>query len=101
MMLEIPDDVAERLNALAKQTDLDVADILRDMLARHEDEIAAKGRKWATAADLGRLAEKAALELEALRLEDSDATRMPTTAENSRQILQEIFAEKFHRRADA
>ena len=95
MMLEIPEDVAERLKALAKQSDREVADILREMLMRYESEIAAKGRKWATAADLARVSKIAALELDALRVENSANSQPTNTAANSREILKEIYAEKF------
>jgi len=93
MMLEIPEDVAERLKALAKQSDRDVADILRDMLMRYEPEIAAKGRQYATAADLGRNAEEFRQAMQ--RLDIGDSQKPSNTAANSREILKEIYAEKF------
>ena len=88
MMLEIPEDVAERLKALAKQSDRDVADVLRDMLTLHESEVVAKGGKWATAADLGRNAEEFSKAMQ--RLDIGDSQKPSNTAENSREILKEI-----------
>ena len=93
MMLEIPKDVAERLKALAKQSDREVADILRDMLTLHESEVVAKGRQYATAADLARVAEEFAKAVKRLDIEDNQ--KPMNTAENSREILKEIYAEKF------
>ncbi len=99
MMLEIPEDVAERLKALAKQSDRDVADVLRDMLTLYESEVIAKSGKWATAADLARVAEEFAKAVKRLDIEDNQ--KPMNTAANSRQILQDIYAEKFRKRADA
>ena len=38
MTIDIPEDIALRLEALAKQNDADISDLLRDMLARYEAE---------------------------------------------------------------
>ena len=102
MLMEIPDDIAGRLKALAERNDRRVEDVLYDMLMLHDAAIkVAEGRKYATAADLGRVAKQAAVELEALRREESDASCKSTTADNSGQVLQEIYAEKLHQRADS
>ena len=37
MTIDIPEDIAQRLAALAKQNDADISDLLRDMLARYEE----------------------------------------------------------------
>lgn len=118
MMLDIPEDVAERLKALAQERGVDVADLLRDMLNRHEAECDeqkkavtandvgrnaaefVEERRRATAADLGRIAKKAALELDALRQENGDSLQPANTAANSREILSEIYAEKHKARVD-
>ncbi len=119
MLVDIPEDVAERLKALAEQQDVDIADLLREMLGRHEAECGAKQKKVvtaadlgrnaeafveetrrATAADLGRIAKKAALELDALRQENGESLQPANTAANSREILSEIYAEKHKARAD-
>lgn len=102
MLVEIPDDIAGRLKALAERNDRAMEDVLRDMLMLHDAALeVAQGRKYATAADLGRIAKKAALELEELRLENGESLQSANTDENSRQILQEIYAEKSKQRADS
>ncbi|MYD10222.1 MAG: hypothetical protein F4X02_09280 [Chloroflexi bacterium] len=96
MMLEISDDIARRLKSLAERQSRGIDDVLYDMLKLHDTALeVAKGRKYATAADLGRVAKKAALELEELRLENGDILQPANTDESSRQILQEIYDEKF------
>lgn len=93
MMLDIPEDVAERLKALAQERDVDVADLLRELLNRHESEIRAKPKKVVTLADLGRNAEAFAKAVQRQDIEDSQ--QAGNTAANSRDILKEIYAEKF------
>lgn len=44
MTIDIPEDIALRLEALAKQNDADISDLLRDLLERYED-IARRQRK--------------------------------------------------------
>lgn len=143
MMLEIPEDVAERLKALAKKSDVQIGDLLRDLLNRHESEESVEQKRRATAADQGRIAKEVARRYEALAkqrgadvgdvrrallelLESDDCddeAPLPTladmarnanefakaiqrenreegqqstnTALNSREILKEIYAEKF------
>ena len=98
MMLEISDDIARRLKSLAERQSRGIDDVLYDMLKLHDTALeVAKGRKYATAADLGRVAKKAALELEELRLENGDILQPANTDESSRQILQEIYDEKFNK----
>ena len=45
MMLDLPEDVAERLKALVEQRDADVGELLRELLSRHEAECVAKQKK--------------------------------------------------------
>ena len=59
--MHIPESIALRLEELAKQNDVDISDLLRDMLIsraaeRHTDE-----KQWATLADLARNAKAAGL----------------------------------------
>ncbi|MCY4063424.1 MAG: hypothetical protein OXG53_13725 [Chloroflexi bacterium] len=61
MTIEIPEDVALRLEELSKQDDADIGDLLRDLLARYEDERAAKAKRRATGADFARNAKAAGL----------------------------------------
>lgn len=93
MMVDIPKDVAERLKALAEQQDADVADLLREMLSRHEAECGAKQKKVVTLADLGRNAEAFVKAVQ--RQDKEDSQQAGNTAANSREILKEIYAEKF------
>jgi len=77
MTIDIPEDVALRLEELAKQDDTDIGELLCDLLERYEDERAAKQKRWATGADFARNAKAAGL-----------ASPEPTnTAERSREIL--------------
>ena len=102
MLLEIPDDIAGRLKALAERNDRGIEDVLYDMLTLYDTALeVAEGRKYATAADLGRVAKKAALELEELRLENGESLQSANTDEGSRQALQEIYTDKFKQRADS
>ena len=97
MLVEIPDDIARRVSKRWRNdNDRRIEDVLYDMLKLYDTALAvAKGRKYATAADLGRVAKKAALELEELRLENGESLQSAGTDESSRQVLQEIYAEKF------
>jgi len=100
MMLEIPDDIAGRLKALAERQDRGIDDVLYDMLKLHDTALeVAKGRKYATAADLGRNAAEFAKAIEREGIEGNQ--KSANTAENSRQVLREIYAEKFRQRADS
>ena len=93
MMLDIPEDVAARLKALAQERGVDVDELLRELLNRHESERVAKQKKAVTAADLGRNAEAFRKAIKRQSIEDS---KLPTnTATNSREILKEIYADKF------
>ncbi len=93
MLLEIPEDVAERLKALAKQKDADVGKLLREILNRYESENGAKQKQVATLADMGRNAEEFAKAIQRQNTGDNQQPR--NTAANSREILKEIYAEKF------
>ena len=61
MTIEIPEDVALRLEELAKLDDADIGDLLRDLLARYEAERDAKAKRRATGADFARNAKEAGL----------------------------------------
>ena len=93
MLLEIPEDVAERLKALAKQKDADVGKLLREILNRYESENGAKQKQVVTLADMGRNAEEFAKAIQRQNIGDNQQPR--NTAANSREILKEIYAEKF------
>ncbi|MCY3917402.1 MAG: ribbon-helix-helix protein, CopG family [Chloroflexi bacterium] len=90
MTIDIPEDLALRLEELAKRNDADVGDLLRDLLARYEDERAAKQKRWATGADFARNAKAAGL-----------ASPEPVdTSARSREILNTEFADYLKRRSN-
>ncbi|MCY3864862.1 MAG: ribbon-helix-helix protein, CopG family [Chloroflexi bacterium] len=90
MTIDIPEDLALRLEELAKRNDADVGDLLRDLLARYEDERAAKQKRWATGADFARNAKAAGL-----------ASPEPLdTSARSREILNTEFADYLKRRSN-
>ena len=90
MTIDIPDDVALRLEQLAQQEDADIGDLLRDMLERYVDERDAKPKRWATGADFARNAKAAGL-----------ASPEPVdTSARSREILNTEFADYLKRRAN-
>ncbi len=90
MTIDIPQDVALRLEELANRKDADIGDLLRDLLARYESEHAAKQKRWATGADFARNAKAAGL-----------ASPEPVdTSARSREILNTEFADYLKRRAN-
>ncbi len=77
MTIDIPEDVALRLEELAEQHDADLGDLLRDMIERYAKERPGDDKRWATLADLARNAKEAGL-----------ASPHPVnTAARSREIL--------------
>ena len=83
MTIDIPEDVAMRLEELAKQNDADIGDLLRDLLERYTAD-----EQWATLADLARHAKKMNM-----------ASPEPVnTAEHSREILNTEYADYLHKR---
>ncbi len=90
MTIDIPEDVALRLEALAKEKDADIGDLLRDFLERYTDESDAKERRRATGADFARNALAAGL----------SSPQPVNTAERSREILNTEFADYLKRRAN-
>ena len=91
MTINIPEDVALRLEKLAKQQDADIGDLLRDLLERYEAERVDDDKQWATLADLARHAK----ELNMSSLEPVD------TAGRSREILNTEFADYLQSRIDS
>lgn len=90
MTIDIPDDVALRLEQLAKQEDADIGELLRDMLERYANDCDSSDKQWATLADLARHAKEAGL-----------ASPQPVnTAEQSREILNTEFADYLKSRID-
>ena len=90
MTIDIPQDVAQRLEELAKRKDADIGDLLRDWLEQYESEHAAKQKRWATGADFARNAKAAGL-----------ASPEPVdTSARSREILNTEFADYLKRRAN-
>ena len=90
MTIDIPEDVALRLEALAKEKDADIGDLLRDFLKRYTDESDAKESRRATGADFARNALAAGL----------SSPQPVNTAERSREILNTEFADYLKRRAN-
>ncbi len=90
MTIDIAEDIALRLEALAKAKDADISDLLRDMIESYEAECAAKQKRWATGAEFARNAKAAGL-----------ASPEPVdTSERSREILNTEFADYLIRRAN-
>ena len=58
MTIDIPEDIALRLEALAKQKDADLNDLLHDLLERYEAEHEGDDKQWATLADMARHAKE-------------------------------------------
>ena len=90
MIIDIPDDIALRLQELAKLNDADVSDLLRDMLARYADERDGNKKRRATTADFARNALAAGL----------SSPHPVDTAERSREILYSEFADYLKRHAN-
>ncbi len=91
MTIDIPEDIALRLEKLAKQNDAEVADLLRDLLERYANESETDDKKWATLADMARHAK----ELNMASPEPVD------TAGRSREILNTEFADYLQSRIDS
>ncbi len=88
MTIEIAEDIALRLEALAKSTDADISDLLRDMIESYEDKGDAKQKRWATGADFARNAKAAGL-----------ASPHPVdTAGRSREILNTEYTDYLYER---
>ena len=90
MTIDIPQDVARRLEALAKEKDADIGDLLRDWLERYEAERENDDKQWATLADMARHAKE-------LNMASSEPV---DTAGRSREILNAEFAEYLQSRID-
>ena len=90
MTIDIPADIARRLEALAERDNLEIEDLLRDMLERFEEEDDAKGRRRPTTADFARNARAAGL----------SSAHPVDTSERSREILNAEFADYLKRRAN-
>ena len=90
MTIDIPEDIALRLEELAKQNDADIGELLRDMLERYANEHETDEKQWATLADLARHAKAAGM-----------ASPEPVnTAERSRDILNTEYADFLKSRID-
>lgn len=90
MTIDIPDDIVQRLEEHAKQNDAEVADLLRDMLARYEDVCDTDDKQWETLASMARHAK----ELNMASPEPVD------TAGRSREILNTEYADYLQSRID-
>ena len=90
MTIDIPEDIARRLHALAEREDNNINALLRDMLERFEEEEDAKDRRRPTTADFARNARAAGL----------SSAHPVDTAERSREILNTEFADYLKRRAN-
>ena len=78
MTIDIPQDIALRLEELAKQQDSEIGDLLRDMIERY-----AADKQWATLADMARHAKE-------LNMASPEPVN---TAERSREILNTEYAD--------
>lgn len=83
MTIDIPEDVARRLEQLAEQHDTDLGDLLRDMVERYAKERTANDKPWATLADLARHAKQM----------NMASPEPANTAERSREILNTEYAD--------
>ena len=88
MTIDIPEDIALRLEALAKRNDADISELLRDFLERYTDESNAKEKRRATGADFARNALAAGL----------SSPHPVDTAERSREILNTEYADYLYDR---
>ncbi len=83
MTIDIPEDVALRLEELAEQRDTSPGDLLREMIERYAKERSHEDKRWATLADLAQNAKEAGL-----------ASPHPVnTAARSREILNAEYAD--------
>ena len=87
MTIDIPEDVALRLEKLAEEQNADVGDLLRDLLNRYA---VADEKPWATLADLARHAKE-------LNMASPEPVN---TAERSREILNTEYADYLKSRID-
>ena len=85
MTIDIPEDIALRLEQLAKQRDTDIGELLRDMIERYTAD-----EQWATLADLARHAKK-------MNMASSEPVN---TASRSREILNTEYADYLKSRID-
>ncbi len=91
MTIDIPEDVALRLEQLAQQRDTDLGDLLRDMIERYAKERTTDEKPWATLADLARHAKQMNM-----------ASPEPVnTAQRSREILNTEYADYLKSRIDS
>lgn len=90
MTIDIPEDIARRLETLAKRKDADIGDLLREWLERYEAEHENDDKQWATLADLARHAKAAGL----------SSPKPVNTAGRSREILNAEFADYLNGRID-
>ena len=91
MTIDIPEVVAMRLEALAKQKDADISDLLHDLLERYEAECVDDDKQWATLADLARHAKELNME----------SPQPVDTAGRSREILNTEYADYLQSRIDS
>ena len=90
MTIDIPEDIALRLEALAKQQDADIGELLREMIERYANEHDAKEKRPATTVEFARNALAAGL----------SSPHPVDTSERSREILNTEFADYLKRRAN-
>lgn len=90
MTIDIPEDVALRLEELAAQRDTSPGELLRDMIERYAKERAADDKPWATLADLARHA----------KLMNMASPEPVNTAERSREILNTEYVDYLKSRLD-
>ena len=88
MTIDIPEDVALRLERLAKREDADIGKLLRDMLERYEDEGETDDKQWATLADMARHAKEL----------NMSSPHPVDTADRSREILNTEYVEYLYDR---
>ena len=88
MTIDVPEDVALRLEELAKRKDADIGDLLRDLLERYESEHENDDKQWATLADLARHAKAAGL----------SSPKPVNTAGRSREILNTEYVDYLYER---
>ena len=123
MTIDIPEDIALRLEALAKQNDADIGELLRELLARYEAECETGDKRWATLADMARHAKElnmaSAEPADTAGRDDKEKRRATTadfarnakaaglssphpvdTSERSREILNTEFADYLKRRVN-
>ncbi len=90
MTIDIPQDIAQRLEALAERQDTDIGALLRDLLERYAEERDSDEKRRATTADFARNALAAGL----------SSPHPVDTAGRSREILNTEFADYLIRRAN-